>query len=71
VAIVPEQTSLARAGRLFCHPLLDENSQSHVALGEAYGFCLRRPNPPALNRSLVHVDLPLDASLMLPGMEPA
>jgi len=71
VAIVPEATSLARAGRLFHHPLLDENSQSHVALGEAYGFCLRRPNPAALNRSLVHVDLPLDASLMLPGMEPA
>ena len=71
VAIVPEQTSLARAGRLFYHPLLDENSQSHVALGEAYGFCLRRPNPAALNRSLVHVDLPLDASLMLPGMEPS
>ncbi len=71
VAIVPEETSLARAGRLFYHPLLDENSRSHVALGEAYGFCLRRPHPAALNRSLVHVDLPLDASLMLPGMEPA
>jgi aminopeptidase len=71
VAIVPEETSLARTGRLFYHPLLDENARSHVALGEAYGFCLRRPNPAALNRSLVHVDLPLDASLMLPGTEPA
>jgi len=55
----------------FYHPLLDENAHSHVALGEAYGFCLRRPNPGALNRSLVHVDLPLDASVILPGMEPA
>lgn len=70
VAIVREQSSLARTGRLFCHPLLDENAHSHVALGEAYGFCLRRPNPAALNRSLVHVDLPLDASVIFPGMEP-
>lgn len=70
VAIVREQAQLARTGRLFYHPLLDENAQSHVALGEAYGFCLRRPNPAALNRSLVHVDLPLDASIILPGMEP-
>jgi aminopeptidase len=70
VAVVAEDTSLGRAGRLFYHPLLDENAQSHVALGDAYAFCLRRPNPAALNRSLVHVDLPLDASLMLPGAEP-
>lgn len=71
VAVVREQSSLARTGRLFYHPLLDENSHSHIALGEAYGFCLRRPNPTALNRSLVHVDLPLDASIILPGKEPA
>jgi aminopeptidase len=70
VAIVREQSSLARTGRLFFHPLLDENARSHVALGEAYGFCLRRPNPAALNRSLVHVDLPLDASIIMPAMEP-
>ncbi len=71
VAFVPDQTSLARAGRLFGHPLLDENAQNHVALGEAYGFCLCRPDPAALNRSLVHVDLPLEASLIWPVMEPA
>lgn len=70
VAVVREQSSLARTGRLFHHPLLDENARSHVALGEAYGFCLRRPNPAALNRSQVHVDLPLDASIILPAMEP-
>lgn len=71
VAIVPEQTSLGRAGRLFYHPLLDENAHSHVALGEAYSFCQRPPDRHALNRSLVHVDLPFDASVMLPGTEPA
>jgi aminopeptidase len=71
VAIVPEQTSLGRADRLFYQALLDENAQSHVALGEAYSFCQRPPDPAALNRSLVHVDLPFDASVILPGTEPA
>ena len=58
------------SGRLFFHPLLDENAQSHIALGEAYGFCQRPPDPAALNRSLVHVDLPLAAKALLPGAEP-
>ncbi len=71
VAIVAEDTSLARAGRLFYHPLLDENAQSHIALGDGYAFCLRRPAPSVLNRSLIHVDLPFDASLILPGTEPS
>ncbi len=52
-------------GRLFQHPLLDENATNHLALGEAYAFCLRAPNPAAGNRSLIHVDLPLDAGLMV------
>lgn len=71
VAIVPGQTSLARAGRLFFHPLLDENAENHIALGEAYGFCQRSPDDSALNRSLVHVDLPFGAQALLPGAEPA
>lgn len=71
VAIVPGQTSLGRAGRLFHHPLLDENAGNHIALGEAYRFCQRPPNEAVLNRSLVHVDLPVDASIILPGPEPA
>jgi aminopeptidase len=71
VAIVPEQTSLGRTGRLFHHPLLDENAHSHVALGEAYAFCQRPPDPSALNRSAVHVDLPFDASVILPSPEPS
>jgi aminopeptidase len=71
VAIVPEQTSLGRANRLFHHPLLDENARSHVALGEAYQFCQRPADSRALNRSLIHVDLPFDASVILPGAEPS
>ncbi|HTX65486.1 MAG TPA: aminopeptidase [Opitutaceae bacterium] len=60
VALVPEATSIARTGRLFHHPLLDENACSHIALGEAYGFTLRMPDATVFNRSLIHVDLPLD-----------
>lgn len=71
VAVVREQTSLGRANRLFYHTLLDENATSHIALGEAYGFCQRPPDPAALNRSLVHVDLPFDASIIRSDTEPA
>ncbi len=71
VALVLHTTSLARSGRLFHHPLLDENAGNHIALGEAYAFCLRSPNPAALNRSLIHVDLPLDARVVLSKLEPS
>ena len=63
-------TSLGRAGRLFYHPLLDEGARSHVALGEVYRFCQRPPDDAVLNRSLVHVDLPFDACIILPDTEP-
>jgi aminopeptidase len=65
VALVLNETSLTRSGRLYHHALLDENASNHVALGEAYGFCLRAPDPAAMNRSLIHVDLPLDGRVVL------
>jgi len=71
VATVPGPSSLGRTGRLFYHPLLDENAHDHIALGEAYRFCQRPPDEAVLNRSRVHVDLPVDAGIVLPGTEPA
>ncbi len=65
VALVPHPTSLGRSGRLFRHALLDENTANHIALGESYGFCLKGPDRGAANRSLIHVDLPLDARVTL------
>ena len=59
------------SGRLFRHTLLDENASNHIALGEAYAFCLRSPDTTALNRSLLHVDLALDAPAALSLMEPS
>jgi aminopeptidase len=49
--------------RLYYHTLLDENSSNHVALGESYAFCNRSLFRRSVNRSLIHVDLPLDASV--------
>lgn len=66
VAWVLPETSLARAGRNFHHPLLDENASSHIALGEAYDMCLSAPNAAAKNRSAIHLDLPLNATVVLP-----
>lgn len=53
------------ARTVFHHPLLDENAANHIALGEAYPFCHRGWWKRAINRSLVHVDLPLDARATL------
>ncbi len=63
--------SWSHSGRLFYHPLLDENASHHLALGDAYGFCLRSPDRSALNRSLLHLDLPIDAAVVFPETEPA
>lgn len=64
VAIVATATrSDPEAARLLHHPLLDENALNHVALGESYAFCLDGIDRRAANRSLIHVDLPLEATV--------
>ncbi|HTL69208.1 MAG TPA: aminopeptidase [Lacunisphaera sp.] len=55
--------SASEATRLLHHPLLDENALNHVALGESYAFCLDGTDRRAANRSLIHVDLPVDATI--------
>jgi len=64
VALVPQSSPIAQAGRLFYNTLFDENAASHVALGTAYKFTLSGAdtmNDEAFaraggNRSAVHVD---------------
>ena len=70
VALVPAKTSLARSGRFFHNPMLDENASAHIGLGNAYPFCLRPSAYEELNRSVIHVDLALDAEVILLGLEP-
>jgi aminopeptidase len=63
IALIPGGTALARDRTCFFHPLLDENVLDHIALGDAYPFTVQRPNPRTLNRSLIHIDLPLEATV--------
>jgi aminopeptidase len=57
-AVDPDWT---RARRVFHQLLLDENASNHVALGEAYPFCHAGWWKASVNRSQLHLDLPLDA----------
>ncbi|MEW6567990.1 MAG: aminopeptidase [Chloroflexota bacterium] len=64
IALVPDSSPISQSGLMFFNTLLDENCASHVALGDAYKFCLQGGE--ALsdeafaqaggNPSLVHVD---------------
>lgn len=63
LAWVPRDTAIARTGRCFLHPLLDENALPHVALGDGYAFTLAPDAQETLNRSAVHLDLPIDADV--------
>jgi aminopeptidase len=64
VALVPQNSPIAQAGRLFYNTLFDENAASHVALGTAYTFTLTGADAMSTeefekaggNRSAVHVD---------------
>ncbi len=65
VALVDEATPVARSGRCFRHALLDENAMNHVALGDAYAFTAGANAAGVLNRSVLHLDLPVDAEAVL------
>ena len=66
VALAMPEVSWSHDGRNYHHSLLDENTSNHIALGDAYGLCLRAPNAEAQNRSQIHLDLPIDATVALP-----
>ncbi len=64
VALVPHSSPISQSGLLYYNTLFDENAASHVALGNAYKFTLRKGNDMSDaefeqaggNRSGVHVD---------------
>lgn len=60
-----ESRGWQEARNLYHHTLLDENAAMHVALGESYPFCHEGWWKRSLNRSAVHVDLPLAADATL------
>jgi aminopeptidase len=57
VALVDGDSRIGRLGRTFFNTLLDENSASHVALGDAYATPIADPaDLPRINESQIHVD---------------
>ncbi len=65
VALVEGASPVARSGRCFRQALLDENALHHVALGAAYAFTAPEAAAGALNHSAVHLDLPIEAEVVL------
>jgi aminopeptidase len=57
VALVDGKSRIGRLGRTFFNTLLDENSASHLALGDAYAHPIADPGDlPRINESQIHVD---------------
>jgi aminopeptidase len=57
VALVDGKGRIGRLGRTFFNTLLDENSASHLALGDAYSHPIADPvDLPRINESEIHVD---------------
>jgi leucyl aminopeptidase (aminopeptidase T) len=65
VALVDGATPVGGSGRCFRHALLDENAMNHVALGDAYAFTVAPSAVGELNRSVLHLDLPVEAEALL------
>jgi aminopeptidase len=57
VALVDGKSRIGRLGRTFFNTLLDENSASHLALGDAYSHPIADPaDLPRINESDLHMD---------------
>jgi aminopeptidase len=59
VALVDADSRVGRLGTIFHNTLLDENGASHLALGNAFDFAVDARDRPVVNRSDVHIDLPV------------
>lgn len=72
VALVPHQSPISQSGLIFFNTLFDENASNHLAIGNAYAFCLEGGKTMnedqlaerGLNRSLTHVDFMIGSAEM-------
>jgi aminopeptidase len=72
VALVPQSSPIAQAGRLYYTTLYDENAASHLAVGRAYRVCLDGGvdmddaafRAAGGNSSLAHVDFMIGSGQM-------
>jgi aminopeptidase len=56
IALVDRQGRIGPLDTVFYDTLLDENAASHIALGNAYAFCVDEPDKARLNTSAIHID---------------
>lgn len=79
VALVPHASPISQSGRLFYNTLFDENAASHLALGSAYRFTMRKGEEltdegfaaAGGNRSMIHVDFMIgNRALDIDGVRP-
>src|SRR6185369_6767970 len=79
IALVPDDSPIARSELLFYNTLLDENAASHLAIGNAYKFNLdggeglsdEAFEAVGGNRSATHVDFMIgSATLDIDGVRP-
>ena len=56
VALVDRHGRIGPLDTVFYDTLLDENAASHIALGNAYAFCVDESDQPNINTSAIHID---------------
>ena len=56
VALVDRHGRIGPLDTVFYDTLLDENAASHIALGNAYSFCVDDADKPNINTSAIHID---------------
>ncbi|MFJ5792430.1 aminopeptidase [Lysinibacillus sp. NPDC093197] len=72
IALVPHQSPISQSGLLFYNTLFDENASNHLAIGNAYAFCIDGGKEMSseellkhgLNQSLTHVDFMIGSANM-------
>lgn len=72
IALVPHHSPISMSNLVFYNTLFDENASNHLALGNAYAFCLEggktmdeeELEKRGLNRSLTHVDFMIGSEEM-------
>ncbi|WP_408008729.1 aminopeptidase [Pseudalkalibacillus sp. A8] len=79
VALVPEDSPIAKRNTIFYNTLFDENASCHLAIGSAYPLCIEEGtnmtseelNQAGLNTSITHVDFMIGSPEMnIDGIHP-
>ncbi|MEI5908598.1 aminopeptidase [Bacillus spongiae] len=72
IALVPHQSPISQSNVLFYNTLFDENASNHLAIGNAYAFCIEggktmtseELEKNGLNSSITHVDFMIGSDKM-------